>query len=199
MDQFLEEIITRKSQLAGRLSNVVFSVFMVLSGFMGLIGLSGLFSGAITLPAVIYTLVFIGLAVGCYYVKDRLLIEYEYTYTAGEMDFDKVIAGKKRARVISLNVRDIIQVAPLEDASYHNASRTPDVKKYDLVLNAGSIQHYMLFNKNGRKSLVVFEPSSDFLAMMKTGLPRDKDKIRIDDRTPARPRYQSSRREQDEI
>lgn len=199
MDQFLEEVIVPKSRVAGRISNVIFSVFMVLFGFMGLMGLSRLFSGDITIPVVISTLITSGIAVGSYFLKDRMMVEYEYTYTAGELDFDKVIGDKRRAKVVSLNIRDIIQVASVDDASYHNASRTPDAKKFNLVLNPGSVQHYMLFNKNGRKNLMLFEPSLDFLQMMRNGLVRDKDKIRIDERAVARPRYQISRRDRDDI
>lgn len=199
MDQFLEEIVTPKSRVLARISNVFFSIFMVVFGFMGLMELSLLFSGEITLPTVITTLVCIGVAVGSYYMKDRMLVEYEYTYTAGELDFDKVIAGKRRAHVVSLNVRDIVQIASVEDATYHNASRTPDAKKYNMVLNSDSIQHYMLFNKGGRKGLLVFEPSRDFLQMMRSGLGRDKDRISIDERVASRPGYQTSRRERDDI
>lgn len=76
--------------------------------------------GAIAILTVFLIPVFIvslAIAVGCFFGKKKLYVEYEYVFTNGEIDIDKILEMKKRSRVLTFNVKDIELLAP-EDSYY---------------------------------------------------------------------------------
>ena len=49
----------------------------------------------------------VGVIFGAYYLITSMNIEFEYSITNGEMDVDKIIAQRKRRRLISVKWRDV--------------------------------------------------------------------------------------------
>lgn len=69
----------------------------------------------IILPAV--GIAFAVLAVLFYLLKRNGYTEYEYAFTSGQIDIDKIIEAKSRKRIISFDIMDVIMLAP-ENSSY---------------------------------------------------------------------------------
>lgn len=191
MEQFWEENVARKNRAIGNIVFWVLSIGMVLFGFLALLGISNLFSGNITLETVLYTLIVVGFTLYCYFMRDNLRVEYDYIYTAGELDFDRIIANKKRKHIITLQVRDIIRVAPIEDSSYESVRRQPDIRKINLSFDSGEVRHYLYYIKNGSKGVIVFEPSRELLMLIQKSV--GKDKVGIDERVKPRSRGEGRR------
>ena len=67
----------------------------------------GTLSTAFSWFSVIVIVVSAGIAVYTYFFHDKLLTEYEYTFTNGSLDFAEVYNNKKRKSLGSLNVRNV--------------------------------------------------------------------------------------------
>ena len=63
-------------------------------------------------------LVFALIVVGLFYIRVNIRVEYEYSFTNGELDVDKVVNNTKRKRLLTVDMRKIEKMAPVEDESY---------------------------------------------------------------------------------
>ncbi len=97
MDIFIERIVERKKTIFDYM--IIFSIFFG-SLFVALAIV--LFLGI----SPISTILLIVLGYLVYYLISLRKIEYEYAFTNGELDIDKIIAQRKRKRVFSASCRD---------------------------------------------------------------------------------------------
>lgn len=66
----------------------------------------------------ISTILLIVLGYLVYYLISLRKIEYEYAFTNGELDIDKIIAQRKRKRVFSASCRDFEAFGKLDSEKY---------------------------------------------------------------------------------
>lgn len=105
MDNFYEQLVSTYKTSAYKIANGAVYVF----GGLAILTLgSGRF-----LAFIIGAL----LATGLYFLKRDLYVEYEYVFTNGEIDIDKITEMSKRKRVMQFNIKEAELIA-LED-SYH--------------------------------------------------------------------------------
>lgn len=102
MDNFAEQLVKNKPTGADRIKNFA----LVFIGLFACIALFGL--GILTLGRGIISFVFflaaIGAGFGTYFLFRNTKVEYEYTFTNGELDIDKIIAQTKRKEMLSVSV-----------------------------------------------------------------------------------------------
>ena len=108
MDHFLEEVVIKQKNGVNRFLYALSWIVLVLSALMAVLNMSGIMGmNGFNLFALISTLVFGGVAVAIFLFHDRLLTEYEYTFTNGALDFAEVYNNKKRKSLGSLNVKTV--------------------------------------------------------------------------------------------
>lgn len=106
MDNFREESISKASTGLNTGIYVLSFAGMIIFGFVSLMFFMSVINGNFSIPAIVVTLVFGGLAYGCFVAKNNQRIEYDYTFTNGILDIAKVINNSKRKRLLSTNVRE---------------------------------------------------------------------------------------------
>ena len=74
---------------------------------------------------IILALVFLGVAVAGFFYKQRLFVEYEYQFTNGEIDIDKIIEMKKRSKITTFHIKEVGLLAPEESDAIKNYSNKP--------------------------------------------------------------------------
>ncbi|MFL0268513.1 DUF6106 family protein [Candidatus Clostridium radicumherbarum] len=52
------------------------------------------------------------IAIACFFGKKKLYVEYEYAFTNGEIDIDKIVEMKKRKRVMNFQIKEVELLAP---------------------------------------------------------------------------------------
>lgn len=118
-------------------------------------------------------LLIIGICWGGYYLLTSLNIEYEYSVTNGDMDVDKIIAQRKRKRVLTCNAKDFLFFAPVSEQYAHAFQDSGLVKKYDVSSNAHPERAYFIIaNLDGEKTRIVFEPTERIIEHFKRFVPR---------------------------
>lgn len=111
----------------------------------------------------------IGIVYGAFYLMKDLEIEYEYLYTNGDFDIDKVIGQRKRKRLISINIHTVTEMAKYTDDVELDETRT--------IVDASSgfeEEHwYIAFNhKSYGECYLIFTPNEDMLELVIDNIPK---------------------------
>ena len=170
MDHFLEEIVVlRKRALAEilyYLGNATMVVFAII-GFWMLTNLLGAFS----LPALLITLVFCGIAVLLFLYRDRLRTEFEYTFTNGDLDFAQVFNNQKRKNLGTMRVKNVEAFGPVASERFRKLINMPGIKRKNWFLNRDANLYYFYYQKDASRTMIVLEPSPEMIDLIKKYLP----------------------------
>lgn len=175
MDHFLEEVVVKKNNTLNRILYLLSWVVIVVSGAVAMWGLQIVlysFSTGFDVFSLVVTLVSAGVAVYTFMFHDRLLTEYEYTFTNGALDFAEVYNNKKRKSLGSLNVRTVDAFGKVSSGSFNRYINTPNVKRMNWFLNRDAELYYFFFSKDSNKKMIIFEPSEEMVGMIKQYIPR---------------------------
>lgn len=102
---------------------------------------------------------------GAYLVINMFNIEFEYILTNSALDIDKVLAKKGRKPFVSLDFKDIIICAAVDDNEHNGEykSVTPD-KVYDAVGDKDNGNIYFVdFTSEGQRKRVLFQPTKKMI------------------------------------
>ncbi|MFR1760195.1 MAG: hypothetical protein ACLSX2_10860, partial [Christensenellaceae bacterium] len=107
MDHFKEEIIVRKRRGLFNLLLTLITLSMAGAGLMAAIYLVRI-QGTLLTPSfsvwdIVVFLVFALIVVGLFYIRVNIRVEYEYSFTNGELDVDKVVNNTKRKRLLTVD------------------------------------------------------------------------------------------------
>lgn len=167
MDNFKEEIIVRKQ---GRIINALgYSLcwcFLVLFGLVGMMGLSGILNLQFNVSNFVTLLVGGGVAFLMWRYKDNFRIEYEYSFTNGEMDYAMVLGNTRRKPLASVRMREVEAGGWVDGAAYEKYAAMKDVKHLDYFINSKQRLYFLYFIRDGKKTLLLMEPSNEMVEMM---------------------------------
>lgn len=168
-DTFVEYMVQKKH--TG--SDTVNSVLLTLAA-AALFLLLIIFGLAVTSLLPIVALAEIGLIYGWYYLVTSFNQEFEYIFTNGEMDVDKIIARRRRKRLITINFKDIEIMAPLRGEHAAEAKREGFKTKIDASVSPDAEDTYFIIT-NHRKmglTLLLFQPNGEIVRGAETYAPR---------------------------
>lgn len=149
MDNFYEQLITTYKTTAYKIVNASFYVF----GFLALI----------TLSSIPIFLVCAAIAAAAFFGKKQLYVEYEYVFTNGEIDVDKIVEMKKRIRVASFNIKNIELLAPENSQSVKDFANKP-AKTLDLYPKTTDKTMYVAMVTGGNERIQArFVPDEEFI------------------------------------
>ena len=171
MDHFMEEVVVKRNNTINR---IVYYLSWIVMAFSAL--LAAMILGTITMNfnvvSLVTLLVMAGIAIYTFLFHDRLLTEYEYTFTNGSLDFAEVYNNKKRKSLGSLNVRNVEAFGKVSSGSFHRYLNMKDVKRMNWFLNRDAELYYFYFSKDNVKKMIVFEPSDEMVSYIRQYLPR---------------------------
>lgn len=156
MDLFYEQLIKRQKSWREYLRIVLC--------ILGALIAVGLLSLAVFVPAIgfIIFVVCCGIIYVLYLLITGTNMEYEYSFTNGEMDVDKIVNVRSRKRLATVNAREIDVMATKRNhrPEFERYMGASEVKKiyacenrdaedvYFVVFHDGEVQKMLLFNPN---------------------------------------------------
>ena len=158
MDSFKELLVTRKP------NNTVFFKRTVI------------FIAALLIAVVLFiilnvmSLVLIALLFwGAYLLIKNFDVEYEYICTNGDLDIDKITAKSRRKRLISVDLKNVLDFGSLNDKNINK-----DYSIIDATSGESEDESYFLQFKDTKYGMcnVLITPDEDMLEVIKTYLPR---------------------------
>ena len=175
MDHFLEEVVVKHRNGLNKLMYYFSWVVIIFSGVAAAWGINVVMysiTQGFDFVSLIFTLVTAGVAVYTFLFHDRLLTEYEYTFTNGALDFAEVYNNKKRKSLGSLNVRTVDAFGKVSSGSFQRYLKMQNVKRMNWFLNRDAELYYFYFSKDNNKKMIIFEPSEELAGLVKQYIPR---------------------------
>ncbi len=157
MDIFLEQMIKRK-KTAGDVMKIffcvvcVFAIFLLVPGFLLIPGIGTvLFAICVIAVYLLYKMV-------C-----GINLEYEYTFTNGSMDVDKIISAKQRKPMLEINIRKIEMAGERKNPAFASCLKNRRVKKVYACThkNAEDLCFILFQDKDGKDKLLLFNPNHE--------------------------------------
>ncbi len=102
----------------------------------------------------------------------RYNIEYEYIFTNGELDVDKIMNRSKRKRAFSIDVR---KFNVFVKADHADAPREISQSAKVLDFSSGTVNentYYAVFEHEGKKTQMIIEPNETLFDSIKMYIPR---------------------------
>ncbi|MBO5449561.1 MAG: hypothetical protein J5994_09560 [Ruminococcus sp.] len=107
---------------------------------------------------------------GGYYIIQSLNVEYEYIFTNGDLDIDKIIAQRSRKRLVSINVGSVTAAGVVDDSYSVDDGRT---LVYASACDPELTDYYFdVTHKNLGDISIIITADDDMLRLIKTHLPR---------------------------
>ena len=171
MDHFKEEIVVRKSRGFFNLMLVLITLGMAAAGLFAAIYLmqicATMFTPDFSYVSIIYCIIFGAIVVGLFYVRVNIRVEYEYAFTNGELDVDKIVNGTKRTHLHSIDIRTIEKLAPVEDESYSVYDADNKMKRTYAVINRYTQTYFLVWGEGDEKQMLLMEPTQEMVQMMR--------------------------------
>lgn len=167
MDVFMEYLVKKRSSAVTTLLKV--SIALLGGVLMLLLFILSFGLGSLSVIAVAAV---VAVGYGGWYLLTGFNIEYEYSFTNGEIDIDKIIAQRKRKRLITVVCREVEAIGKyIASAHAHTEYKTKIFACADEKDTEDT--WYIVYNSvNFGKTLVVFTPPEKMLTAMRPFLPR---------------------------
>ncbi|MDF2881342.1 MAG: hypothetical protein K0R54_1899 [Clostridiaceae bacterium] len=151
MDNFYEQLVTTSKTIKYRTAGIAAIVLCIMGILAEIVG------------QLIPGLIIIALAALLYYNKKIFYVEYEYAFTNGDVDIDKILEKKNRSKIISFNIKDCELLAPRNSDYIRDFSNKPQ-KMLSLYPETytGTIYTAMITGGANRLQLD-FAPDNEFL------------------------------------
>lgn len=169
-DYFKEDVAVNRKPMLANILYVLCFVFMVILGVYGFLMLQVLMF-AFSAETLLLIALCIGGAVLLFFAKDHFKTEFEYAFTNGYLDFAKVMRGAKRKELGSMKVANVSACGHVAHESFQRYLSMKDVEKKNWFLNRDGNLFYFYYMKDGKKKMIIIEPSEEMVEMIRHFLP----------------------------
>ena len=182
MDDFLEIIAARRNQ--GLFTALYYAVwlliivFALLAAFFitGVVGVNPETGGMVfAWQNLVLALILGGAAFLLWRASDHCRVEYDYTFTNGNLDVSRVLNNKRRKYLTALEMKDVIRCGPAAGPAFAKTLNEPDIKRHNWFVNRDANLYYFYFQRKGVKHMIVVELTQEMVDMIRSRnyLPRE--------------------------
>ncbi len=107
---------------------------------------------------------------GTHLARQQFSIEFEYSFTNGVLDIDKILGRSKRKRLVSITCRNIQHMGPVGVDIFYSSDRKVINANYDEKRKG---KYYVNFMDKGEPCTLLFQPPEKILDNMKKYNPRN--------------------------
>lgn len=157
MDIFVEQLVKKKRET----KDFLMIIGLIAAALVVLYLLAAFMSWIPFFAYVILIAVFI-MIYGLYNLITSVNLEYEYCFTNGALDVDKIINLRKRQRLTELNAKEIEIMARITDSRFDKYFNNPVFKKiYACADKKSSDTYFIIYNENGIQKMLLFTPNAE--------------------------------------
>lgn len=166
MDNFAEQLVKRSETSADKTKRLI----LIIVGVFFTVAIAGLAVLQLTKP--IFAMLGLILAAvagyGTYFAVQGSYVEYEYTFTNGELDVDKIVAKKKRTAMVSTDIKKFTAFGKYTDGMDESEDMTVVIASD----NIASHEYYADFqHEEYGLTRLIFAPDERILDNIKKSLP----------------------------
>lgn len=167
MDNFSEQLVLKQPASSDKIkktvmlaAGVLFTVVLAAVSLLNIgsiVSMVGLFAAAAA-------------GYGTYYLVQGMYVEYEYTFTNGELDIDKIVAKRKRTPLVTAEVKKFTGFGKYSDELQESSDMTVVISSD----NIASHEYYADFeHEEYGKTRLIFSPDERMLENIYKTLPRN--------------------------
>jgi hypothetical protein len=179
MDNFIEQIVVKKADGADILKRAVF-----FAGGMGACIFFWALSASVFLLNPMISMIFVLISFGLVWLAWQLIqttfIEYEYIIVNNELDVDKIIARKKRKRLVTIKLDKAEEWGEYTEGKSIEAAVT--VQAHDFRYK--NLWYILVQHDRFGKTVVYFSPRRAVLEVMNKAVPYSLRKQELKEREP---------------
>lgn len=164
-DVFFEQIVKKQNgpkEIARNAAIII--VGLLLAGVIGFILLCP-FPLKEHIGMIVF-LLFVGVLYYTWYIVSGLRLEYEYIFTNGELDVDKISNKRKRKRMTTVKMSRVETMQEFDPTTF-NKIRYEHTYNAASSMNAASLWFMEYSNRDGEKCCLIFTPSEKMLETLK--------------------------------
>lgn len=165
---YAETFLHREKRSQDSVVKVLMIIAIVLSA-LGIINFLGMKNFVMAFISLVVTIVLGGIAA---YIFPRFVVDWEYVFVDGQLDFDQILGGNARKQKDRIDFDQVEVIA--KTGSYHlDNFKHVDMDVFDYSsLRADAKTYSIICHKNDKVVEVLFEPDENMLKMMKQKSPR---------------------------
>ena len=182
MDDFLEIIAVRRRQ--GMYTALYYACWLliILFALTAAINLANVIgvnpeTGGMTFSwqSLLATAIFGAAAYFLWRGSDDCRVEYDYTFTNGNLDVSRVLNNKRRKYLTALEMKDVIRCGPAAGPAFAKTLNEPGIKRHNWFVNREANLYYFYFQRKGVKHVIVLELNQEMVDMIRSKkyLPRE--------------------------
>lgn len=171
LDNFREEVAVKHNQTVNMILYVLAWIAMIALAITAISHVYAMLSGHLDIATILTVLISGGLTALLFFKKDELRVEYDYTFTNGELDVARILSNSRRRLMTTVKMKDIEAAGPVNDKGFVRFMNNKDVKKHNWFVNRTAPLYYFYFVKNEVRHAIVLELSPDMVKMIKPYLP----------------------------
>ncbi|MDE5771035.1 MAG: hypothetical protein K2I06_05310 [Ruminococcus sp.] len=162
MDNFAEQLVKKNETSSDKTKRLLMTVGgTVLTVVLALFGFLTLGNPVLSLLGFLLA---VGAGYGTFFIVQSSHVEYEYAFTNGELDIDKIIAKRKRKSLLSIEVNKFTDFGKYRDDIEETSEMTVVISSD----NIASHEYYADFqHENYGLTRLVFSPDSRMLDNIK--------------------------------
>ncbi len=175
MDDFLETYAVRKHQAPFTLVYYLCWVLVIVLLLIAAISLPGIVGANPETGSLIFSwqrlLILLVAGAAAYFLwrwSDNCRVEYDYTFTNGNLDVSRVLNNKRRKYLTALEMKDVIHCGPAAGPAFMKTLNEPGIKRHNWFLNRDAYLYYFYFQKKGQKHVIVLELNREMVAMIRS-------------------------------
>lgn len=159
MDTFFEQIVKKKK--GAKEWAIIVAVIVAAAALLGLV---------LMFMVNLIIIAAVGVIYGAWWLATTQNVEYEYCVTNGDIDVDKIIARRKRERLVSVAGRKVRALAPFDPEKPLGRFQRTVVAAPSLAEEG--LWYFTYHSKKNGDTLVVFMPDDRVLGALYDGLPK---------------------------
>ncbi len=175
MDDFLETYAVRKRQAPFTLLYFLCWALVIVFLLTAAISLPGVIGANPETGSLVFSwhrlLIVLVAGAAAYFLwrwSDNCRVEYDYTFTNGNLDVSRVLNNKRRKYLTALEMKDVIRCGPAAGPAFMKTLNEPGIKRHNWFLNRDAHLYYFYFQKKGLKHVIVLELNQEMVAMIRS-------------------------------
>ena len=118
--------------------------------------------------SLLLALVFGGGAYLLWRASDNCRVEYDYTFTNGNLDVSRVLNNKRRKYLTALEMKDVIRCGPAAGPAFAKTLNEPGIKRHNWFVNREANLYFFYFQKKGLKHVIILELNQEMIDMIRS-------------------------------
>lgn len=174
-DDFIEQVAVRRRQGAFTALYILCWIALAVCVLIAVMFLSDIIGADATTGSVVIhwlnipvTLAFAGLAFLLWRASDNCRVEYDYTFTNGNLDVCKVLNNRRRRYLTALLMKDVIRCGPATGPAFQKTLAEPGMKVHNWFVNRDANLYFFYFKRKEVKHTAVLELNQDMIDVIRS-------------------------------